>query len=195
MPSRKSGRKLVFVPSDIIDRLTELSNREGRPLSVFLAEILEEALKVYEDGGSVAEAVGSYRMISMQRSAGILFLPVSLVNILLSQLEPEKLKEALRSAYDAGYWYGRYITVKFDNPLSTVETFLSSILVSPMDLSIDKAEGSVKFKCIVPTLSSESTKLLVSMIEGIMAALGYRVKREEYTKGIAIIEFKRSSNG
>lgn len=191
MSSRPQGRKLVFVQADIVDKLMEISNREGRTLSSFVSDILSDIVRIYSDGGSIKDAVRSYMVASMNRSAGIILVPVNLMNSILARIGGEYLEEIYRDAYESGYWYGRYISVKFDNPLEAIRSLLSYILLTPTDISIEGDGGSILFRLISPNLSSETTKLLLSIFEGVMSALGYETDRAEYTKGIVIASFKK----
>lgn len=192
MRSRHPGRKLVFIQADIVDKLTEISNREGKPLSSFLSDILSDVVKIYDDGGSIGDALRSYMVASIHRSAGILFMPVSLLNSILAKIDADTLDEVCRDAYDAGYWYGRYISVKFEDPVEALKSLLSSIFLSQVDISIEESPGIVLFRFIYSNLSSESTKLLLSMFEGVMTALGYETDRAEYTRGIVIASFRKA---
>lgn len=192
MPSRSQGRKLIFVQADIVDKLMEISNREGRTLSSFISDVLSDVVRIYGDGGSIKDAVRSYMVASMHRSAGIMLIPVNLMNTILSRVDREGLDEIYRDAYESGYWYGRYISVKFDNPIEALRILVSSTLLAPTDISVEGGGEVILFRFIASNLSSESTKLLLSIFEGVMSALGYKTERAEYTRGIVIASFRKT---
>ncbi|MEM2739347.1 MAG: hypothetical protein QXQ29_00895 [Candidatus Bathyarchaeia archaeon] len=191
MPSHPQGRKLVFVQADVVDKLMEISNREGRTLSSFVSDILSDVARIYSDGGSIKDAVRSYMVASMHRSAGIMLVPVNLMNSILARIDRGSLEEIYRDAHEAGYWYGRYISVKFEDPVEALRSLLSSILLSPVDISVEGGGDSILFRFIASNLSSEATRLLLSIFEGVTSALGYKTDRAEYTRGIAIASFKK----
>ncbi|MCS7112548.1 MAG: hypothetical protein RMJ00_06780 [Nitrososphaerota archaeon] len=191
MPSRPQDRKLVFVQADIVDKLMEISNREGRTLSSFISDVLADVVRIYSDGGSMKDAVRSYTIASMHRSAGIMLTPVNLLNSILARIDRERLEEVYMDAYESGYWYGRYISVKFEDPVDALRSLLTSMLLSPVDVSIEGGGDHILFRFIASNLSSEATRLLLSIFEGVMSALGYETDRAEYTRGIVIAKFKK----
>jgi len=51
--------------------------------------------------------------------------------------------------------------------------------------------GVVKVRCVSPLLPLENTELLVRFVEGVMDSLGYKVRKEDFMRGIALLEFEK----
>ena len=50
----------------------------------------------------------------------------------------------------------------------------------------------VKVRCVSPLLPLQNTELLVRFVEGVMDSLGYKVKNEDFMRGIVLLEFEKT---
>jgi len=187
------GKKLILVPSDLLARLMEISNREGKTFYGFVSEIFEQALRVYESECSLQDVVDFYELMETQRASGAVITPVDVLSYLIGKLYPSEREEMLKKWHESGQWYGKYLLTRFHDR-NQVKTFGEILEASRWDLKEVHVEDDgevVKLRCVSPLLPFENTELLVKFVEGVMRSLGYKTTKEDYLKGIILLEFEK----
>lgn len=187
------GKKLILVPSDLVAKLTEISNVEGKIFYGFISEIFEQALRAHEMGHTLKDLVDFFELMETQKASGAVIAPLEGLTFLISEVYPSKSEVLFGKWYESGEWYGKYLMARFhkQNP---VEAFAKLLQVSQWDLKevhVTQNTDSVRFRCVSPLLPLENTKLLLNFIKGVMHSLGYGTIMEDYLKGIIVLEFKR----
>jgi len=190
----QKGMKLIRVPDDLVSRLNEASNREGKPFFDYISEAFEQAVRAHEMSRSLKEIVDFYELMMMQKEAGLVVTPSDTLNKLIEKLYPKE-KEILETIwFDSGVWYGKYLLVKVkdEDPVEMFGEMLKSISWHLKDVEFGKVTDAVTFRCVSFTLSLENTVLLMKFIEGVMSTLGYEPVSEDYLRGMIDIEFRKT---
>ncbi|MCD6480602.1 hypothetical protein J7L65_07480 [Candidatus Bathyarchaeota archaeon] len=184
--------KFLVVPAELADRLKEVAVRHRVSLSAYVASILREALRAEEMGVTLGEALSLYRMMEIQRGAGVLQAPRTALQPLLSKAYREAGEELRNLWFEAGRWYGQYLKTRLgdENPIGFLEEVLRHHWnLDEVSFRGDDLELLVTF--ISFTLSMEGTELLSCYISGILHSLGFREEDRSILEGLARIRFKR----
>lgn len=188
------GKKLILAPSDLVARLTEISNREGRTFYSFASEIFGQALRAHEMKYSLKEIVDFFESMETQKASGAVITPIDALTYLISEVYQSQRDALLEKWYESGEWYGKYLLARF-HERNTVEVFGKLLESGRWDLKevhVTQNANTVKLRCVSPLLPLENTELLLKFIEGAMCSLGYKVVDEDYLKGIILLKFERS---
>ena len=184
--------KFLVVPAELADRLKEVAVRHRVSLSAYVTSILREALRAEEMGVTLGEALSLYRMMEIQRGAGVLQAPRTALQPLLSKAYREAGEELRNLWFEAGRWYGQYLKTRLgdENPIGFLEEVLRHHWnLDEVSFRGDDLELLVTF--ISFTLSMEGTELLSCYISGILHSLGFREEDRSILEGLARIRFKR----
>jgi hypothetical protein len=184
-------KKLIRAPGELVSKLNEAANREGKTLYSCISEIFEQAVRAYEMKRSLKEIIDDYEILEVHKEAGTVFTPRDVIEYLVREVCNEnKNDETLaRLWYQTGKWYGIYLEERFND---SVEAFLRLLREGRWDLNdvnLNRNGESLEFKCISPFLSQERTKLIQKFIEGAMNSLGYKIQGNECFKGIIRLKF------
>jgi hypothetical protein len=187
-------KKLILAPSDLVSKVMEISNREGKTLFNFVAEALEQTLRAAEMNRTIKEIVDFYRAMETQKSSGAVIVPIEAFTYLINKLYLTDRKNLLKKWYESGEWYGKYLLAKFHDG-DPVEGFRDLLSVSQWDVnevSFTKDNDNVRIKCVSPLLPLENTELLMKFTEGVMHSFGYEVENEDYARGMILLTFGKS---
>lgn len=184
--------KFLVVPAELADRLKEVAVRHRVSLSAYVVSILREALRAEEMGVTLGEALSLYRMMEIQRGAGVLQAPRTALQPLLSKAYREAGEELRNLWFEAGRWYGQYLKTRLrdENPIG----FLEEVLRHHWNLDEVSLRGDdleLLVTLVSFTLSREGTELLSCYISGILHSLGFREEDRSILEGLARIRFKR----
>jgi len=187
------GKKLTLVPTDLLERLMRISNREGKTLFSFVSEIFEQALRVYEAKHNLQEVVDFFELMETQKASGAVITPLDVLTYLIGELYPSGKEVLCERWYESGQWYGKYLLDRFHNQ-NQVDALGKLLSVTRWDLKevlVKEEDGVVKVRCVSPLLPLENTELLVRFVEGVMDSLGYKVRKEDFMRGIVLLEFEK----
>ncbi len=184
--------KLLVVPAELADSLKKMAVKHRVSLSTYVASILEEALRAEEMGVTLGEALDLYRMMEIQRGAGVLQAPRSALQPLLSEAYKERREELRRLWFEAGRWYGQYLKTRLgdENPIG----FLEEVLRYHWNLDEVSLRGDdleLLVTLVAFNLSREGTELLACYVSGILHSLGFREEDCFILEGLAKIRLKR----
>jgi len=184
------GKRLVYVPEDLVRIVTKVSKNEGKSVSKFVEEALRQVVKMNLLGYSPKQARELIEVTHAHKILGGTFIPQDVFNYLIENAYKAD-KEQLRAKwYESGKWHGKYIKEKFENPLQALKCFLEATRWDLSEIEIKQEENSVRLRCISTVLSAEGTELLAKYIEGAMHGLGYKTEKFDCLRGIVILEFK-----
>jgi hypothetical protein len=186
------GRKLILVPNDIVARLMEISNKQGKPFYNFVAETLEHALRVYSSGNSLEEVVDFYGLIGIYKSCGAKIVSDEVLNYLINGMYTMGKDDLHRKCYAFGQLCGKSLMAKHENPVQVLEKFLAATEWDLNEVAVEQEKGKVKIRCVSPILSLENTELLVKFVEGIMHEFNYKTEKQDYVKGIISLEYGKT---
>lgn len=184
-------KKLLMVSSDLVSELMKISSREGKAFPSFVNETLEQVLRAYELGHSLEEIVDFFELMEAQKSAGALFTPMDVLNYLIGKVYQVEKEELQGKWYESGEWYGKYLIVKFADPVDALRRILVASRWDLNAVEVSREEKAVKVRCVSTVLPIEGTELLLKFIEGAMHSLGYKTRKRDYLKGVIFLEFEK----
>lgn len=186
------GRKLILIRSDLLDRIAEITAKEGKTMYGFTNEVFEQVLKAYEMNANISDVVEFYRLMQIEKETGAVVIPMSVLEYTANKCKENK-KELLGKWYDAGVWYGKYISSKFHDEelLDIVEKLMKDCLRNLTNCSVSRSNGQVKINAMSPHFSLEQTESLSKFIEGILHSFDYTTFKNECLKGMILLEFKK----
>lgn len=190
-PSRE--KKFALVWSDLLARISEIANREGKTVFGLTNEALEQAIRAYEMKTTLSEIVEAFTLLKMERETGAVITSSEVLNHLIGRLYPQE-KEGLQDLWRRyGQWIGKYIVAKFHDQdhVEVLSGLLRYCAWDVADVSVSKDGDIVKVRCLAPYLPSENTELFSKYLEGVMESLGYKAFRNETLRGIVLLEFRR----
>ena len=186
--------KLLMLPSDLVDRLKEVSNKRGTSLSGYAMEVFEEALKADKLGASLGDAVDAFRMKEIHRGAGAVIVPRRGLGQIMKSLGNEHAEDIVKLWDEAGRWYGKYLLGKLSS--DDVLAFLRQDLLTSWNLDeVEFTDGdhpALRFTGFM--MSEEFTGMLLSYVHGVMDSLGYKEIERDSLRGMATIRYLRLKN-
>ncbi len=194
-PPTREKKKLVAVRVDLLSRVIEIANREGKTVYGLTNEAFEQAIRAYEMKLTLPEILDSFSLLKMERETGAVITSGDILAYLIDRLyhtEREKLQEIWRNA---GAWYGKYLLAKFhdQDPIEMLRRLLAACAWDLTDVHLSREVDLVKLRCVAPYLPMENTDLLSKYLEGVMQSLGYEPSKNDTMRGIILLEFKKRS--
>jgi hypothetical protein len=191
--SPAKGRKLILIRSDLLDRISQITAKEGKTMYSFTNEVFEQILKTYEMNVNISDVVEFYMLMQIEKETGAVIIPITILEHAIEKLYKEDKEELLGKWYDAGLWYGKYMSSRFydKEPLDIVENLMKNCLRNLTNCTVTRKNGQVKIRAMSPHLSLEYTETLSKFLEGILHSLNYTTSKNECLKGIILLEFKR----
>lgn len=187
----KKDKKLILVPTSIVNELMLIANKQGKPFYGFVSETLENALKVYMDGHSLEEVVSFYELMKMFKSLGAKTISEDMFNDLVSK-GYEADKSALQDKlFEFGRLCGKNLSSKSERPFGALESLLSGVGWDLNEVAVAEEHDQVRIRCVSSILSFEGTELLLRFIDGVVQELGYKTLKQDYVKGIISVQYER----
>jgi len=185
--SRK--HKLIRVPNDLVNKLSQDASRQGKTLYSYVSEIFEQAVRANEMKRSLKEVLDILEILEVPREAGAVYMSGDILDYLLQKAFSEQGEELQRLWYHTGKWYGTYLRERFEKPL---EIFLRLLKEGRWDLNevaMNRDRETIEFRCVSAFASQERSLLLQSFMEGALHSLGYKTQEKKCFKGIIRLKF------
>ncbi len=183
-------KKFIVVPAEIANQLRLVSGRLGSSVGGYAEEVFTQAFRVDEMGSSLKEAVDTYRLVTVQRGAGSIFVNRARFKELVERLYLEDPEELSGIWYESGKWYGAYLLTKLNG--ESIFGFLEKDLLITWNLDeaeIMQQDVLVSIRCTSFGMSRELTDLLVHYLIGLMEELGYSENDRDVLRGLVIMKF------
>jgi hypothetical protein len=183
-------KKFIVVPAETANRLRLVSGRLGSSAVSYAEEVFNQAFRVDEMGSSLEEAVDTYRLVTVQRGAGSIFVNRARFKDLVERLYLEDPEELSGIWYESGRWYGAYLLTKLNG--EDIFGFLEKDLLVTWNLDeaeIKQQDVLVSMRCTSFGMSRELTDLLVHYLVGLMEELGYSENDRDVLRGLVIMKF------
>jgi hypothetical protein len=187
--AKSKSKRFVFVSEEILERLMDAQSRRGKDLSVFIEEILREALRVEDMGQDFRQVVNFLEALQVLMISGAVFTPLDIFNHLSEKVYKSEGDELRKNWYESGLWYGKYMKDKFNDPVDFLMKFLKAMRWDLDEVEVKRNGDAVKIRCVSTVMTPEGTGMLLSFIEGVMQALGYETRKNDHVKGIILLEF------
>ncbi|MEM3736580.1 MAG: hypothetical protein QXJ75_00595 [Candidatus Bathyarchaeia archaeon] len=188
----KKDKKFIAVRGDLLQKIIEIANKDGKSVYGFVNEIFEQAIRADELKLSLSEVVEFYSLIEIMKKAGAVITPADTLDHLISRLYPLEKESLQERWYLSGVWYGKYLSTRFNDALGVFKKLLEACIwnISEANLSINN-DGTISLRCVAPNQSRESTELFSKFLKGVFSALNYKAIKEEFWRGIILMELKR----
>jgi hypothetical protein len=189
----RKGRKLILIRSDLLDKIAEITAKEGKTMYGFTNEVFEHVLTMYQMNASIADVTEFYKLMQIEKETGAAIMPTYVLEYVISKLSKENKKELLEKWYEAGFWYGKYISSKFpeENFLGVVEKLMCNSLRNLTNCSVSKNSEQIKIMAMSPHFSLEQTECTSKFVEGMVHSLDYITTKNECLKGMILLELKK----
>ena len=188
--SRSKGKRLIPIPESLLAGLMGASSKEGVTLNSYIEEALQQAVKVFESGQNLKGMVYYFEILQSQKASGAIFTPLTVFDFMTNKVYETDKEALLKSWFESGKWYGKYISEKFSDPVYALAGLLQAARWDLNEVNVDKVDGNFKLRCTSTALSKEGTELLMHFVEGAMEGMGCKIIKSEYIKGLVLVEFK-----
>jgi chaperonin GroEL (HSP60 family) len=187
MPQPK-GKKLVYVPEDLLEEVAKASRGRGETISRFVEEALTQAVRVNKAGYHPQQLAEYFEVMQAQKVLGGAFVPLEVLNYLTNKAYKEEKEQLSAKWYESGKWHGKYLKERFENPTQAFKAFLEASRWDLNEVEIKKEGEKVKVRCVSTLLTAEATELLAKFIEGAMHSIGYKTEKNDSMKGMIVLE-------
>ena len=173
-----TDKKLIRAPSQLVSKLNEAANLEGKTLYSYVSDVFEQAARAYEMNRSLKEIIDSYEVQEIHREAGTTFIPRDAMEYLIGKVYDENEKTLELLWYQTGKWYGIYLKKRFSD---SVEVFIRLLREGKWDLNDVKLERNqevLELECVSPFLSQTRTLLIQKFIVDVSSS---QIKAQDFT--------------
>lgn len=189
MPEGK-GKRLVYVPEDLIEDVLEVSRGRGETVAKFVEEAVRLAVKASTVGLSPEKAAEALEVLQAQKVLGGAFVPQDALNYMMENAYKTGRDELLKKWFEGGMLHGRYLKERFNDPVEALRCFLEATRWDLNEVDTVREGGAVRLRCVSTALSLESTELLCRFLEGVLKGLGCELQAVECLKGMVVLSFK-----
>ena len=189
--ARGKGKKLVYVSEAIVEGLARVSKDKGESIAKLVEDALRQSVRVNEEGYDVKQIADFFDVMQAHRVLGGVFVPSYVLDYLIEAVHPEGRAQLIAKWFESGRWNGKYLKEKSANPVEAFGRFLELSRWDLNEVEVKDLGDSVKIRCVSTVLSNAGTELLAKFIEGVMDGLGYKTEKNDYLKGMIILEFRR----
>ncbi|MGQ9507020.1 MAG: hypothetical protein ACUVTB_04060 [Candidatus Bathycorpusculaceae bacterium] len=192
---QRKGRKLILIRSDLLEKIAQITAKEGKTMYSFTNEVFEQVLKAYEMNVNISDIIEFYKLMRIERETGSVIVPLCVLEYVMDKFCKENKKVLLEKWCEAGLWYGKYISSRFseEESLNIIEKLMKISLRNLINCSVFQKNGRVKIRAMSPHFSLEQTESISKFIEGIFHSLDYVTSKNELLKGMILLEFKKNT--
>ena len=184
-------KKLIRAPGDLVSKLNEAANRQGKTFYSYLTEILEQAVRAYEMKHNLKDIIDHFELLEVHEKAGAIFVPREVLDRLINKVYHEDGENLQQIWGQTGRWYGTYLKGKFNSPVDAFASLLREGRWDLNKLTVKRDYEMIEFRCVSTLLSQERTVLLQEFIKGAMYSMGYDTLEQECFRGIIYLKFSR----
>ena len=188
--SRSKGKRLIPIPESLLRGLMEASSKEGKTLNGYIAESLQQAVKVSEGGQNLASMVRYFEILQSQKASGAIFTPLNVFDFMINKVYSTDKKKIIDAWFESGKWYGKYILEKFENPVQALASMLQIARWDLNEVNVKEGNGKIKLRCTSTALSKKGTQLLMQFISGALTGMGCKITKNDFMKGLILFEFE-----
>jgi hypothetical protein len=193
MTQKPRGKKLVYVSEEIVDAISEITRKRGESITKFVEDVLKQGVKVDSLGYTPEEIGKIIEVIQVQRVLGGTFMPLDVLNF-ISSSEYSSKKDGLEAKWhESGRLYGRYIKERFNDPIEIFKSFLGVMRWDLNEISYSKEGDAISLRCVSTSLGIDGTRFLSEFLIGAVEAMGFRLLKSDFMKGMIILNLVSKS--
>lgn len=189
MPEGK-GKRLVYVPEDLIEDVLEVSRGRGETVAKFVEEAVRLAVKASNVGLTPEKAAEALEVLQAQKVLGGAFVPQEALDYMLANAYKTGRDELLKKWFEGGMLHGRYLRERFNDAVEALRCFLEATRWDLNEVDTVRDADGVRLRCVSTALSLEATELLCRFLEGVVKGLGCELQAVECLKGMVVLSFK-----
>jgi len=186
---RSKGKRLIPVPESLLKGLMDAASKDGKPVNSYIEEALQQAVKVFETGQSLAGMVNYFKILQSQKASGAIFTPLTVFDFMTRKVSTTDKDKLLEEWFESGKWYGKYIVEKFQNPVQALADLLQVTRWDLNEVNVTAIDGKTKLRCTSIALTKDGTELLLKFIEGALDGMNCKILKNEFMKGLILVEF------
>jgi len=193
--SRKE-KKLMAVRGDLAERVIGIANRKGRTVYSFVNEVIEQAIEADYMDSSLKNIVEFHKLLKVEKESGAVITAKDNLLFLIEKLYPLEKEALLERWYASGRWYGKYLQIKFldGGKLGMLERLLDACTWDSSEIQLRENGESLVLNCVSLWSSKEYTELASKFLEGIIHVLGYETVKNDVSKGLIVLEFRKKGS-
>lgn len=188
--ARSKGKRLIPLPERLLKGLIAASSKEGKTVNAYIEEALQQAVIIFENGQNLKGMVHYFEILNSQKASGAIFTPLNVFDFIISKVYATDKEELLKVWFESGEWYGKYITEKFDKPVQALANLLKVARWDLNEVNVKNVGDKINLRCTSTSLTKEGTELLIKFIEGALAGMNCEIVKNDFMKGLILIEFK-----
>jgi hypothetical protein len=191
----KRDKKLVMVSSDLLEKAMKIANKEGKTITTFVNDLLEQAIRAHEMKLNLRDCLELCELLEVEKKAGAVITIADTWRYLVEKLYPKEKDALLERWRKAGEWYGKYLSTRFygQDQAEVFRRLLKSCRWELSEVDICKESGVLRVRCVAPSFSNEDTELFSKFLEGVASSMNYELMKEDSLRGIIYLEFKERS--
>jgi len=177
----------------LVNEFVKIAERKGRVLYDFTNDVITQAIRADKMGLTLKEVLDERGIVEEAKRTGFILVFKRLWYEVLDKIYEDAGKEWLIEAWnEAGRWYGKLCHSRLpEKPLTALKDGIETLMWDIEDFEISDEDGLTLLRCISAGFSKAYTMLLVVFFKGVFDALGYDVVKEEVSKGIITLTFKK----
>lgn len=184
------GKRLVYVPEDLVEDVLEISRGRGESVGKFVEEAVRLAIKANSVGLTPGKAAEALEVLQAQRVLGGAFVPQEALSFMVDTVYRAGREGLFAKWFEGGRLHGRYLKERFGDPVEALKCFLEATRWDLNEVDVFKEGEAVRLRCVSTALSVEATELLCKFLEGVVAGLACEIVGVECLKGMVVITFK-----
>ena len=184
-------RKMLAADEDIANRIVEVAKRRGSTIYQTVNDILEQALRVDGMGLVLGDIIEERNKIEKAKNMGLTFAVEKLLYEVMD-IAHEQVDERLDEIWlETGRWYGKYFSSKKGDPVRAFEEAMGLLTLGNPVFSLKRQNGGrLSVSCVGEQFTDGSTRMYALFIRGAFEAFGWKLVKEDNSKGIIRLQFQ-----
>ncbi|MBC7130083.1 hypothetical protein H5T51_02540, partial [Candidatus Bathyarchaeota archaeon] len=158
--SKGKGKRLVYVPEELIEQVLEISRSRGESIGKFVEDAVRLAIKADNVGLSPEAAAEILEVLYVQRVLGGAFVPQEVLDYVLDNAFKVDKDAFLMKWYDGGRLHGRYLKERFEDPVEALKCFLEATRWDLNEVDVIRNEDGFRLRCVSTAMSMAASELL-----------------------------------
>ena len=184
-------RKMLAADEDIANRIVEVAKRRGSTVYQTVNDILEQALRVDSLGLALNDVIDTREKLEKAKNMGLTFTIETLLYGLMDIAHEQVEEKADALWLETGRWYGKYFSSKNSDALKAFEEAMGLLTLGNPVFSIDRLNGGkLLVSCVGEQFTDGSTKMYGLFIQGAFETFGWKLVKEDNSKGIIRLQFQ-----
>lgn len=189
MAQEREEKRLVYVSSSMVSKLSELARKKGVSISRLVEDSLKLVIEANRIGYDIQDALEVLRAFKFMRALGGIYIPRQLLEeVFTGEKSIERLFEKW---HESGRIFGSYLKEKTSDPLKTLIPLLEVLRWDFSEVSVEHINENHKLRCVSNAMSDEETRYYSEFLTGIVEGIGGKVIRVDSLPGLIIIEFRK----